>query len=253
MKHHIAIGIAATLAAMVAVPASAAQYTIKYYGVVDSGTDESGVFGPANTSLVGATFQAQFTLTYPTAGAFSYAGANRDGISGGSYFGAPSPVSGSYTINGKTLAIAGDFIGYAIQWHNAIDSDGNVYDQIAHEAYDNMAIGDYSYKALVSLFAYSLNHMVNSTNFTDPLNYAAPTSDCVDDYCGGGDFFIYEKIFNGSYNVYSQNASGTALVDRITISLAGAVPEPASWALLIIGFGVVGAVQRKARRQLVAS
>jgi hypothetical protein len=255
MKQIVTMGIIAGLAAVVAVHASAASYTIKYYGAVDSGTDETGVFGSANTSLVGAAFKAQFNLNYPTPGALSSAAANRDGVYGGSYFGAiPSPVSGSYTINGHTVAIAGDFIGRVVQWHNAISSNNNVYDQIAHFAYDKIEIGDYSYKALVSLSAYNLGHMVDSTNFTDPLNYTAPTNDCIND-CAGGNFFIYERTFNGSYNVYSQNASGTVLINRITIGPAGSVPEPAAWAMLILGFGMVGVVQRKSqqRRQTVAS
>jgi probable HAF family extracellular repeat protein len=40
--------------------------------------------------------------------------------------------------------------------------------------------------------------------------------------------------------------------DGFQIALSGAVPEPASWAMLIAGFGLVGAVQRRRRRQAVA-
>jgi hypothetical protein len=36
-------------------------------------------------------------------------------------------------------------------------------------------------------------------------------------------------------------------------SLAGAVPEPATWALLIVGFGLVGAARRRSRQAVVAS
>ena len=248
MKRHIALGIAATLTVAAAAPATAAKYTIKYWGTIDSGNDSTGVFGPAATSLVGQAFTAQFTLTDPTPGAHSYARANRDGIGGGTYFGTPSPVSGSYTINGKTIAIAGDFLAYAIQWDHAVNGDGNIFDQVAHQAYDKIEIGNYSYKASVSLFAYSFGNIVNSTNIIDPLNYTAPTNDCVHD-CAGGEFFIYEKVFNGTFNEYSQNAAGTVVVDRITIGPAGGVPEPAGWAMLITGFGLVGAMQRRSGRR----
>ena len=38
-----------------------------------------------------------------------------------------------------------------------------------------------------------------------------------------------------------------------TPSLAGAVPEPANWALMIVGFGAVGAAMRGARRKPAAT
>ena len=41
-----------------------------------------------------------------------------------------------------------------------------------------------------------------------------------------------------------------AIVDNISIS--GAVPEPAAWALMILGFGLVGGALRRARPSRVA-
>ena len=41
-----------------------------------------------------------------------------------------------------------------------------------------------------------------------------------------------------------------AIVDNI--SIAGAVPEPAAWALMILGFGIVGGVLRRSRPQQMA-
>ena len=249
MKHFMALGVVATLAATVAAPASAGQYVINYYGIVDGGTDNTGVFGPASSSLVGATFNASFILTYPTPGVLSQAGANRDGVLGGSYYGVQSPVSGSYTINGTKLAITGDYVGYATQWNNATSTrTGLVYDQVAHGAQENHLQGGYGYHSKVAVFAYTLalfGQMLNSTNITDSLDYTLTPNDG-----GGGDFFVYDSFFNGSYRVYTKNASGTVSIDRVTI---GSVPEPASWAMLIIGFGVVGGLQRNARRRVAVA
>ncbi|MCU0892685.1 MAG: PEPxxWA-CTERM sorting domain-containing protein [Sandarakinorhabdus sp.] len=42
------------------------------------------------------------------------------------------------------------------------------------------------------------------------------------------------------------------VMDNLTIGNAGAVPEPASWAMLIAGFGLVGATARRRRRTVTA-
>jgi len=49
----------------------------------------------------------------------------------------------------------------------------------------------------------------------------------------------------GTYELTDFNASG----DSYTLNIA-AVPEPASWAMLIAGFGLTGAAMRQRRRQL---
>ncbi|MGL4541630.1 MAG: PEPxxWA-CTERM sorting domain-containing protein, partial [Polymorphobacter sp.] len=50
--------------------------------------------------------------------------------------------------------------------------------------------------------------------------------------------------FGGAFEAYSQR----------DWSLSAAVPEPASWALMITGFGLVGSAQRlAARRRRVAA
>jgi PEP-CTERM motif len=45
------------------------------------------------------------------------------------------------------------------------------------------------------------------------------------------------------------STSGSTAIDNLTIGVAGAVPEPATWAMMIVGFGLIGAVAR--RRQSV--
>lgn len=61
----------------------------------------------------------------------------------------------------------------------------------------------------------------------------------------------YANAFQGIARVNFtriENASGPALfpIDDVTFSLnAGAVPEPATWAMFILGFGAVGGVMRR--------
>jgi hypothetical protein len=48
---------------------------------------------------------------------------------------------------------------------------------------------------------------------------------------------------NGDFGTYQLSITGPGAV-----TLGGAVPEPASWAMLIAGFGLAGAMQRRRRR-----
>lgn len=59
-------------------------------------------------------------------------------------------------------------------------------------------------------------------------------------------------IYNGSGNLLSFIASGTPngappmfLLDNVSVT--SAVPEPASWVMMLVGFGMVGAVARRRR------
>jgi choice-of-anchor C domain-containing protein len=52
-----------------------------------------------------------------------------------------------------------------------------------------------------------------------------------------------------TFSSAEENAYGPALDN---VSIFGAVPEPATWAMMIVGFGVVGASLRNRRRALAA-
>jgi len=48
------------------------------------------------------------------------------------------------------------------------------------------------------------------------------------------------------------NWQGVQTFTGATVALGGAVPEPASWALMLGGFGLVGGAMRSRRRQAVS-
>ena len=65
-----------------------------------------------------------------------------------------------------------------------------------------------------------------------------------------------EAIINDSINLFIDdlivpNEASRGFVDYVTISNDGAVPEPAAWALMLVGFGTMGAMLRR-RRQAFA-
>ncbi len=50
-----------------------------------------------------------------------------------------------------------------------------------------------------------------------------------------------------SFNSYDTCCSGGIFLDNVSVSTGGAVPEPATWALMITGFGLVGSTLRRRR------
>ena len=217
----------ASLAAM-ALPATAnaAVYLITYTGTVGGGSDINGEFGTAGASLGGLAFTALFTLTDPTPGA----GVTNDGIRGEIYGGTnygsldlTPPVSGEITINGVTRTVEGTANSLASQ-HNGFPSIN--YDQVYHRV-ENVSTG--SADGISISIGSTVNNIVDSPNYTDLLNY---TRQSEDGYTGSFQF---------------QSANGTLIPDSVTIALANVspVPEPATWAMMIAGFGIVGSAMRR--------
>ena len=89
-----------------------------------------------------------------------------------------------------------------------------------------------------------------------PLGFSFDNDDRVGfDISGGSNqgFFTINDTF---YKVSQTSGAGTLVgkigVDGVTGITAGAVPEPASWALMIGGFGLVGGTMRRRRTATTA-
>jgi hypothetical protein len=64
---------------------------------------------------------------------------------------------------------------------------------------------------------------------------------------------FFNQSSNGKYRVNSIGSGKTAFVDTSfsAVTSPGAVPEPATWAMMIMGFGAIGLMARSDRRKAV--
>ena len=63
---------------------------------------------------------------------------------------------------------------------------------------------------------------------------------------------LYYSAANSAYRVFTSNSQFIAVTNfTLTEVVTGAVPEPASWAMMIGGFGLAGGALRRQRRQQV--
>jgi hypothetical protein len=91
----------------------------------------------------------------------------------------------------------------------------------------------------------------DSTQFLS-VTFAAPTTlqsltifgrtDC----CSNRDIYNV-TIFNGAKALYSGQLDARGKSATVTFEAPSVVPEPASWAMMIAGFGLVGGAQRRRR------
>ena len=89
------------------------------------------------------------------------------------------------------------------------------------------------------------------TNYSGPVNYTVSLGDQI--YSGGlaqaQPFTATSALVTlaaGTYaltfSAYTEGGDNSALIDKVSIA---AVPEPATWGLMIAGFGMIGATMRR--------
>jgi hypothetical protein len=232
MKLRYAVLAAALLAAA---PADAATYLVTYTGTV-KGTDPGGLFG--SPGALNTTFTAVYTLYTSMAGVteVNYDNTLRQTYGGAEYHNR-SPVSGTLTIKGKTVSFGGKYMG------EYMEVDGLEHPSAPYWAYEDLGniAEDYvpasnSYNIL-SLSIISYAHIFVG-GYAHPIDYSTASSD--------------QRTGNFRYSDGTRSASGTLTVQHVTFaleSLATPTPEPATWAMMLAGFGLVGAAMRKARQR----
>lgn len=247
---------AASLFAL-APPAQAAVTTFTYTGAFRSGLDTTGVFGPAMRDLTGIGFTAVFTRNDAIAPDTLY----DDGVMESFVIGFNPPVlvTGEITVDGVTWRFRADhgsqhqieekdFCGAGCDRENfghlvsaSLNGNDPAMTRYFYDAsfLDLGAVG-FGTDVLTSHDYRTLADVVDNEdlNFVGQLRIAALTNDLVN-------------------SVTLLDADARGILDpvslTVTTSAAVPVPEPSAWALMILGFGGMGAALRARRRRPVAT
>jgi hypothetical protein len=212
--------------------ASATVVSYTYSGHVDTGVDQIGLFGQTGVNLDGLDFVAVF-LRNDTLATTLYQGSDS------SYVRGPQAVTAKLTIGGVTFDVAGR------------DGEQNQHDD-GYEGFQHFAAG---HLGAVDLFAISTGiYPPGAYDHLAGPDYHSLTSLTTAETPGlvwRGRFDFYSDPIDGQQDVTAGRLVPLALVVA-TIPDAGAVPEPATWAMMITGFAGLGATLRRRRRLTVA-
>jgi len=202
--------------------ASAAIMDVTYTGTVTSGTDTLGVFGGG--SLVGLSWVATYTFDTSLGYIFSSPFGNYNYAYGGSAYAAghPSPVlSSMITINGVGRAVDASYWGRDFGANTT--ELGGTYSEQYHHA-ENYSSGQQEY----------LTNSIFNANGSLLASITTPFTHTVD----------ADDIPYGTYalQIGTNFEYLTAHLTTITVSEHGvaAVPEPSTWAMMLLGFAGVG-------------
>lgn len=212
--------LAAAAAAMVAcaAPASATVVTITETGTIvgDANTYGDGTeFGDIAANLVGQAFSVTYT--------FDVDPGSVDTDSYGSYF--PGSGTASITINGVTQMVTGGPTSFT-QRRNEDPAWGLPYGS----QFSSAVQGDFGDDFVEDYL--TPPSTLSSTDLTAPYYHVATTADYYR--------YMYAQIggthLHGDIETFSANGGAPT-------------PEPASWAMMLAGFGMIGGAMRSVRRK----
>lgn len=220
-----------------AAPAAAREFVATYTGIVSDGLDISGHFGGRNNSLVGLTAITRYRYNadpfYAAPGRtladFTLAYGYYEERTGGTTYGfssghSTSPILGaSITINGVTRNFD------PLAFSHLETSRTNV---------DHIASTDCASPVIPC--AYARNSLYEESGGA-PTRLAQNYS-FASGYSVGSGFFQYG--FRDTVAKTDDNTHGS--YDVLSYTVSGGVPEPTTWAMLVVGLGFVGvAIRRK--------
>ena len=215
------------------VPAQATVVTATYTGTVTAGT----ACTPACTDFDGSSFKLVFNYDPTTAG-FQRNTTNYSHAFGGGPFGTVPIISESFSING----------GPALNFSN-FDSGG--IQSYSDEFESSLGLGS-SFNILTPqlFFVEIASAYINGPSNSIPLSLTSPFTYTLQagDTSSGSIAYRTTDFTSGFFELVAADLSPTTL----TVTVAESVPEPATWAMMIIGFAGVGfiAYRRKLKPAL---
>ena len=235
--------------------ARATTYIIAYSGVVATESiDSGGFFGGVNASLLGKHFVATYTADDTIVGAHYNSSPEFTTLFGGPGFpeGRPpsivfpgtsiSPLKASLTINGITQRF-----GEVNSFRGLVQKRNNITcceESVTVDIHDSPLSGRGNTRSM-SISVYS-----TTNNFFDTSSFDVPFRRTLVD---GDRFNSFFNLVNADSNGSSSGSVfGNFAISQISFSTLTntGVPEPASWLLLIVGFGLVGCSTRRIPRLL---
>jgi hypothetical protein len=225
--------LAAGLCLAVGGVAHAERFTATYTGTLADGFDLTGMFGVPGADLTGAGYVATFTYDSALAGHHT-TGIDSGGLYerafGGSYDGTGNPmVDSSITVGGVTIDLRPRYFGEADVF----------FTDFAQEASEELGRSDgMESDSAIEALAHAPGGIPATVDATVPTEPAVLLGffqiyvhlDATDDY---------PVLTYGDFD----HAMGTFSVS---------VPEPGAWALMVAGFGGIGAAMRRRRAASVA-
>jgi hypothetical protein len=214
----------AALGALFSTSALADIVTETYTGTVSNGLDAAGFFGSKNADLLGLTYTATyvFDTAVPTAAHISTGG---DFSTYGGGVNTPA-VSAALTINGHTFTTNGLF-------HAELDAFN-----ISSGAFQTYARVDPAFGSQFTNSLYTQDPAAPyPTSLTSPFTYTY--------------YAVGPASASGLFKIGGDSLS----LSPTTVALTNGVPEPSTWAMMILGFAGVGfmAYRRKSKPALMAA
>ncbi len=208
-----------------AAPSAATIYTITYAGTI-SGVVQQGAAGPASAIHDGQSFLTRYTID--TGLGLRTTSSPVDEVAGGPATGLTLPVTTAFFVDGVRQS------AFTTTPYASAHLDAGSFDLTS-------AIANFSSTSSTFYGLYTSTALSNQPVDLDiqPHGFAASAS--------SGRYISY--AFNAVTGTYDSLELGQ--LDIASVAVNSLVPEPATWVLLITGFGLAGTAARR-RRRLVA-
>lgn len=219
--------IAIAMAAGLGVAGSANAALVTYTGADDG---VSSLAQMTNSAAAAASFLA----AVPSASVIDFEGALPTGV---------SIVGGSITSNSGCGPLCGI---------NTTSGGRNFLSLFGGQATFNFATAINSFGAYIT--GLQTNFVVGQTlQFSDGSSQTIGVPNSIN---GGGAFVGFtdfgKSVTSITYNAQSGSIGDIIAIDDVRFGNGGGVPEPATWAMMLLGFGGLGSMIRMRRRQLAA-